>query len=216
MRAECFRVGGATAGAWSKLRGRNSTPASKIRRKPNSMPEAAMALHRIEVPTTFSSPSGWRLPSNADWGFRATRFAPVLTLRRPAIEKVPRGVHAFPPPRRGTSPNAFGLQANARAPQKRLLRTTLDRRLECVHQQRPPTASRRTSLGVTSPGSTLRKEPARAFPKLELKSRSRAPPHVGCHALHHLCRTTLASLPAPTSLPLPAPMPTWRLVLLAS
>jgi hypothetical protein len=216
MRAECYRVGGAKACVWPKLRGRNSTPATTIRRMPNSTPEAAMAPHRIEAPTPCASPSDCRLESHADWGFRATRFAPVLPLRRPAIEKVPMGVHAFPPPRRGTSPNAFGLQANARAPRKRYLRTTLDRRLECVHQQRPRTASRRTSLGGTSPGSTLRKARARAFPKFGLTSRSKAPPHAGRLGLRHLCWTTLAPPPAPTPLPLPAPMPTWRLVLLAS
>lgn len=216
IRAECFQEVSATTFARPKLREKSSTRPSKNRRMPNSTPEAAMARHRIEAPTPCASPSGCRPESHADWGFRATTFGLGLPLRRPAIGKVPKDVHAFPRSRHGTSPSAFGPRANAPAPRKPCPRTTLGRRFECAHLQRHPTASRRTSLGVTSPGSTLRKVPARAFPKLELTSRSKAPPHVGCHALHHLCRTTLASIPAPTSLPLPAPMPRWRSVLLST
>ena len=92
----------------------------------------------------------------------------------------------------------------------------LGRLFECVHQQRPPNASRRTSLGGTAPRPILRKGRARAFPKLELKTLSKARPHAGCHALLRPGWTTRTSPPAPTPLPLPAPMPTWRPVLLAS
>ena len=216
IRAECFQEVSATTFARPKLREKSSTRPSKNRRMPNSTPEAAMARHRIEAPTPCASPSGCRPESHADWGFRATTFGLVLPLRRLAIGRVPKGVDAFPPPRRGTSPSAFGPPATEPSPPKTCPRTTLDRRFECDRLKRPPIASKQTSLGGTGPGSTLRKVRTRAFPKLELKSRSKAPPHVGCHALHHLCRTTSDSLPAPTSLPLPAPMPRWRSVLLST